>query len=61
MSMSEKESIRREVNGVYDLCAETILLFCGAATQRRSWPPHLRGFLDHTQRRTIVGRTPLDD
>jgi hypothetical protein len=28
------------------------------------WPPHSRGFLsflDHTQRRATVGRTPLDD
>jgi hypothetical protein len=32
---------------------------CGAATQRGSWPPHSWGFLDHTQRRTTVGRTPL--
>ena len=34
---------------------------CGAATQRGSWPPHSRDFLDHTQRRTTVGRTPLDE
>ena len=34
---------------------------CGAATQRGSWPPHSRGFLDHTQRRTTVSRTPLDE
>jgi hypothetical protein len=31
------------------------------ATQRRSWPPHSRGFLHHAQRRTTVGRTPLDE
>jgi len=36
------------------------LFFCGAATQWGSWPPHAWGFLDHTQRRTTVGRTPLD-
>ena len=24
-------------------------------------PPHSRGFLDHIQRRTTVGRTPLDE
>jgi hypothetical protein len=35
--------------------------FCGAATQRGSWPPHSRGFLDHTQRRATFGRTPLDE
>ena len=34
---------------------------CGAATQRGSWPPHSGGFLDHTQRRTTVGRTPLNE
>ena len=33
---------------------------CGAATQRVSWPPHSWGFLDHTQRPSTVGRTPLD-
>jgi hypothetical protein len=35
--------------------------FLGAAAQRGLWPPHLRGFLDHTQRRTRVGRAPLDE
>ena len=35
--------------------------FCGAATQRGSWPIDSWGFLDHTQRRTTVGRTPLDE
>ena len=34
---------------------------CGAATQRGSWPPHSWGILDHTQRCTTVGRTPLDE
>ena len=33
----------------------------GAATQRGSWPPRSWGFLDHIQRRTTVGRTPLDE
>jgi len=36
-----------------------IFFFCGAATQCGSRPPHSWGFLDHTQRRTTVGRTPL--
>ena len=36
-------------------------LFCGAATQSVSWPSHSWGFLDHTQRRTTVGRTALDE
>jgi len=34
---------------------------CGAETQRRSWPPHSWDFLDHTRRRTTVGRTSLDE
>ena len=38
-----------------------VCVFCGAATQRGSWPPHSWGFLDHTQRRTTVGRTSLDE
>jgi len=33
---------------------------CGAAAQRESWLPHSRGILNHTQRRTTVGRTSLD-
>ena len=35
--------------------------FCGAATQRESRPSHSWGFLDHTQRHTTVGRSPLDE
>jgi len=35
--------------------------FCGSATQRRSWPPHSQGFLDHTQRCITVVRTLLDE
>ena len=44
-------------------CDIYVLVFfcCGAATQRGSWPPHSWGFLGHTQRRTTVGRTPLDE
>ena len=38
-----------------------LFLCCGAATQLGSWPPHSWGFLEHTQRRTTVGRTPLDE
>ena len=38
-----------------------VFFCCGAAAQRGSWPPHSWGFLDHTQRRTTVGRTPLDE
>jgi hypothetical protein len=38
-----------------------LISFCGPATQRGSWPPHSSSFLDHTQRSTTVGRTPLDE
>ena len=38
-----------------------IFFYCGAATQCGSWPPHSWGFLDHIQRRSTVGRTPLDE
>ena len=33
----------------------------GAAAQRGIWPPSFTRFLDRTQRRTTVGRTPLDE
>jgi len=33
----------------------------GATAPIGPGPPHLRGFLDHTQRRTTVGRTLLDE
>jgi len=35
--------------------------FLCAATLGGPWPPHSWGFLDHTQRRTTVGRTSLDE
>ena len=38
-----------------------VCLFCGAAAQRGSWPPHFWMFLDHTQQRITVGRTPLEE
>jgi hypothetical protein len=65
------QSIRQIVTGILcSVCqsARAPLLsihihvfFCGAATQRGSWPPHSRGFLDHTQRRTTIGRTSLEE
>ena len=36
-------------------------LIFGATTPSGSGPPHSRSFLDHTQRRTTVGRTSLDE
>jgi len=33
----------------------------GATASRGSRPPQSRGFLDHTQWRTTVGRSPLDE
>jgi hypothetical protein len=47
--------------GKYKYSSNNIFFCCGAATQRRSWPPHSWVFLDHTQRRTTVGRTTLDE
>jgi hypothetical protein len=35
--------------------------FSGSAAQRGQWPPHITRFLDYTQRRATVGRTPLDE
>jgi len=35
--------------------------FCGAATQRGSMTSSFLRFLDHTQQRTTVSRTPLDE
>jgi hypothetical protein len=44
------------------VCVCVILqFFSGSAAQRGLWPPRPRGFRDHTQRRTTVGRTPLDE
>ena len=41
---------------------ERVCLFVfGATVPSGPGPPHSRGFLDHTQRRTTVGRTPLDE
>ena len=42
-------------------CQRRFFFCCGAATQRGSWPSHFWVFLDHTQRRSTVGRTPLDE
>jgi len=38
-----------------------IFFCCGVVTQRGSWPPHSWGFLDHTQWRITVSKTPLDE
>jgi hypothetical protein len=35
--------------------------FFGATAPSGPWPLHSWGFLDHTQRRTTIGRTPLDE
>jgi hypothetical protein len=37
------------------------IIFSGSAAQRGLWPPRHTRFLDHTQRRATVGRTPLDE
>ena len=48
--------VTRKTSGLKNL-----IFFCGAAAQRGPWP-HYWGFLiTHTQRRTTVGRTTLDE
>jgi hypothetical protein len=37
------------------------IVFSGSAAQRGLWPPRFTRFLDNTQRRATVGRTPLDE
>ena len=45
-----------------DRFQEQVCLFIfGATAPSGPGPPHSRGFLYHTQRRTTVGRTPLDE
>jgi hypothetical protein len=38
-----------------------IIIFSGSAVQRGLWPRLITMFLDPTQRRVTVGRTPLDE
>jgi hypothetical protein len=38
-----------------------LLLFFGATAPQRARASSFTGFLDHTERRTTVGRTPLDE
>jgi hypothetical protein len=38
-----------------------IIIFSGSAAQRGLWPLRITRLLDHTQRRTTVGSTPLDE
>jgi len=38
-----------------------IYMYFVATTLSGPGPPHSRGFLEHTQRRTTFGRTPLDE
>ena len=38
-----------------------LVLFLAQQPPNGKGPPHSRGFLYHTQRRTTVGRTPLDE
>jgi hypothetical protein len=43
------------------VCTNILFFFCDTATHSGSQPPHSWGFLDHTQRRTTIGRTSLDE
>jgi hypothetical protein len=48
--------------GLLWLCSPArAMVSCGSAARRRLWPPRITRFLDHTQRRATVGRTPLDE
>jgi hypothetical protein len=38
-----------------------IIIITGSVAQRGLWPPRFTRFLDHTQGRATVGRTPLDE
>jgi hypothetical protein len=38
-----------------------IIIITGFAAQRGLWSPRFTKFLDHTQRRATVGRSPLDE
>jgi hypothetical protein len=38
-----------------------IIYFSGSAAQGGLWPPRITRFLDHTQRLSTVGRTPLNE
>ena len=44
-------------------CVKYVSLFLGGGRNRPKWPRAslLTRVLDHTQRRTAVGRTPLDE
>ena len=45
-------------NSTYE---DSICLFLARQLPSGPGPPHSRGFLDHTQRRTTVSRIPLDE
>jgi hypothetical protein len=48
--------------GLLWLCSPArAMASCGSAAQRGLWPPRFTRFLDHTQRRATVGRTPLHE
>ena len=55
------EAFRIPKNGEPNLpkCQIPLFIF-GATAPNGPRPPYSRGFLDHTQRHTTVGRTPLD-
>ena len=46
---------------LYSLSCSLSFLFLAPQPPSGPGPPHSRGFLDHTQRRATVGRTPLDE
>jgi hypothetical protein len=60
--------LTRSADSLYkQLFYSTLQMPCGGffpqalAAQRGLWPPRITRFLDHTQRRATVGRTPLEE
>jgi hypothetical protein len=51
-----KETEKRKENDIIKQ-----MFICGATAPQWARAPSYMTFLDHTQRRTTVGRTPLDE
>jgi hypothetical protein len=51
----------KKVKVACDFLYLLLFIFSGSAAQRELWPSRFTRFLDHTQRRPTVGKTPLDE
>jgi hypothetical protein len=47
------------ITSFHSILHNILFILSGPAAQRGLWPPRNKRFLDHTQRRATVGRTPL--